>query len=479
MSDEAKRIHLVAICGVGMAPLAVMLKAAGNVITGSDKAAFPPMSDVLRAAGIDIMEGFAAEHLHPRPDLVIVGNAVPRTNPEAVEAERLGLLRMSFPQAVSGFFLEGNQPLVVAGTHGKTTTTGMLAHALQVAGLHPGYLVGGLVRDLGNFAQPGSGGFFVIEGDEYDSAFFDKRPKFLHYRPAAAIITSVEFDHADIYRDLQHVKAAFRDLATLVPPGAPLVTCSDYPAALDVARSASLARIVTYGLEAQTGWQPTVVGTGASGARVRISWRGRAEDELLVGVAGRMNALNATAVYALCRELNVPTDAVREALASYRGPARRQEVVGDEAGITVIDDFAHHPTAVAETLAAVRSRFPGRRLVAVFEPRSNTSRRAIFQDEYAKALTAADAVVVSRVFAKDNDPLAVDEMLSTDRLVTDLRRAGTAAAVGDGPDAILARLTGETYDGDVVVCMSNGAFGNLPRRLLSLLAARRDARVSV
>ena len=232
MAENAKRIHLIAVCGVGMAPLAVMLKRAGHVVTGSDKAAFPPMSDMLAAASVVVQPGFDEGNLSPGtappPDLVIVGNAVPSSNVEAVEAERLGIPRMSFPQAVASFFLHGKRSLVVAGTHGKTTTTGMLAYALQVAGEEPGYLVGGLVRDLGEFAQAGSGVYFAIEGDEYDSAFFDKRPKFLHYAPSAAVVTSVEFDHADIYRDLEHVKAAFASLADLLPVDAPLVVCGDY-----------------------------------------------------------------------------------------------------------------------------------------------------------------------------------------------------------------------------------------------------------
>jgi len=475
MSNEneasGKHIHLVAICGVGMAPLAVMLKGAGHHVTGSDKAAFPPMSDVLGAAGIEIMSGFDEEHLAGRPDLVVVGNAVPKTNPEAVAAERMGIERTSFPEAVARFFLEGKRSLVVAGTHGKTTTTGMLAGALQVAGLGPGYLVGGLVRDLGQFAAAGTGEFFVIEGDEYDSAFFDKRPKFVHYQPAAAIVTSVEFDHADIYDGLDHIKSAFRGLADQVADGGPLVACGDDPNVLDAVGGAGPGRVVTYGVSAACDWCPAVVESGPGGTTFDVSHGGRPEARLTLRLTGVMNVLNATAVYALSRELDVDPKAVTEALASYRGPARRQELVGEAAGVTIIDDFAHHPTAVAATLAAMRARFPGRRLRAVFEPRSNTSRRAIFQDHYAEALRAADAVAVSEVFVKETDPLAADEMLSTERLVTDLRAAGTDAWVASGPDAILERLAAELAAGDVVVCMSNGAFGNLPRRLLASLGS--------
>ncbi|MEE8312022.1 MAG: Mur ligase family protein [Candidatus Binatia bacterium] len=463
-------IHLVAICGVGMAPLAVMLRRAGHRVTGSDKVAFPPMSTVLAEAGIEIQEGFDPAHLDPAPDLVIIGNAVPGTNPEAVECERLGLDPMSFPQAVSEFFLADCRSLVIAGTHGKTTTTGMLATALEAAGLDPGYLIGGLVRDLGSFARAApEGGYFAIEGDEYDSAYFDKRPKFVHYRPAAAVITSVEFDHADIYRDLDHVKSSFAELATLVPAGAPLIVCGDGVNARSAVEGVGPGDLVFYGLGEHNAWRPALIQTEDGITRVLVEHGGKPEAELRMHLSGAMNALNATAAYALCRVLGVDGRAAAEGLSSYRGPARRQEIVGEARGVTVIDDFAHHPTAVASTLCAIADRFPDRPLRAVFEPRSNTSRRAIFQDRYAEALAHADRIVVSAVFAKANDPLADDEMLSTAKLVADLESRGRIAWSADGPDAIIERLAAELDDGEVVVCMSNGAFGNLPRRLLGAL----------
>jgi UDP-N-acetylmuramate: L-alanyl-gamma-D-glutamyl-meso-diaminopimelate ligase len=452
-----------------MAPLAVLLDRAGHRVTGSDRAFFPPMSEVLAGTGIRVFEGFAPENLASRPDLVIVGNAVPKTNEEAREAERLGLERMSFPQAVEEFFLAGKRTLVVAGTHGKTTTTGMLARALQVAGLEPGYLVGGLVRDLGEFARAAAGDYFVIEGDEYDSAYFDKEPKFLHYQPSAAIVTSVEFDHADIYRDLAHVQAAFTRLARLLPAGAPLVghgDCENLHAAI---RDAGAFRLVTYGVGADNDWRAVALQRTEHGTIFEARYRGHREATLELALSGEVNALNALAVYALCVDLGVDRGAVAEALRSYRGAARRQELLGEQRGIAVVDDFAHHPTAVAATLAALRQRHPERRLVAVFEPRSNTSRRAIFQEQYAEALAAADRVVVSEVYSKDNDPLGPEERLSTDRLIADLRTAGRQAWTAAGPDAILDRLVGELEAGDIVVCMSNGAFGNLPRRLLDAL----------
>ncbi len=467
---DALRIHMVAICGVGMAPLAVLLKRAGHEVSGSDSAAYPPMSDALAAAGIEVVEGFGAGNIPGDADLVIIGNAVAATNPEAEAVERAGVERFSMAEAVARFLLDGKESLVVAGTHGKTTTTAMLARALQAAGLQPGYLVGGVVPELGELAHRAEGRHFVIEGDEYDTAYFDKRPKFIHYRPSAAIVTSVEFDHADIYRDIDAVKFAFSSLAALLPPAAPLVGCGDWPDLIDAVTGAGPHRLIRYGLGEANDWRLLDHAQGAEGQSYSAAFHGRIEDRIELGVPGTMNALNALAVYALGRELGVPRTAVIEALAAFEGAARRQQVVGTAAGVTVIDDFAHHPTAVGATLAAVRARYPGRRLRAVFEPRSNTSRRSVFQQRYLEALSVADCVVVSEVYAKQNDPLGEDERLCTARLVEELQGRGLEAWQGGGPEAILERLAGQLRAGDVVVCMSNGAFGGLPGRLLDALA---------
>jgi UDP-N-acetylmuramate: L-alanyl-gamma-D-glutamyl-meso-diaminopimelate ligase len=468
MAKQGRHVHLVAICGVGMAPLAVMFRRTGWHVTGSDAGIFPPMSDVLAAAGITVSPGFDPARFDVvRPDLVIVGNAVTKANPEAQAVERLGIERMSFPQALGEFFLAGHKSLVVAGTHGKTTTSGMLACALEAASERPGYLIGGLIRDLGEFSRPGAGGYFVVEGDEYDSAYFDKRPKFVHYRPSAAIVTSVEFDHADIYRDLDAVRAAFRSLVALVPADGPLVGCGDHD---DVrALLALAARPVTYGFGAHNDWRAADLRSVAGGARFEVMFRGRCEATVALALFGEMNVANALAVYALARELGVDERSVREGLRVYRGAARRQELIGEAAGVAIVDDFAHHPTAIEETIAAIRARFPGRRIHAVFEPRSNTSRRAVFQRRFTEALGRADSVALSAVYAKENDPLRPDEMLSTDRLVADLSARGIEAWTAPNPDAILERLAREVRAGDVVLCMSNGAFANLPRRLLGAL----------
>jgi len=467
MDTKPRHIHFIAICGVGMAPMAVMLRDAGYHITGSDIATYPPMGDMLREAGIPVTIGFDAKNLEPRPDLVVVGNAVSRTNPEAQAVEALGIEKTSFPAALGRFFLgRGGKSLVVAGTHGKTTTTGMLAHCLATAGTNPGYLVGGLVRDLGKLAAVGGGEYFCVEGDEYDTAYFDKGPKFLHYKPSAVILTSVEFDHADIYTDVEHVKKSFRKLAGILPPNGPLVGCVDYPHLLAAIEKVGQYRFVPYGMKSPDGWEPRAIRVGPAGSEFDLFWKGHRDTTLKLSLIGAMNALNATAVYALCRELGIELGAVHEGLATYKGAARRQEIVGEAGGITVVDDFAHHPTAVGLTIAAIRGRFPGRRLWGVFEPRSNTSRRAVFQKAYADALAGADAVALSAVFRKENDPLKPEEMLSTDTLISDLTARGVPAWTEAGPDEILARLRGELREGDVVLCMSNGAFGGLPRKLL-------------
>ena len=468
METKPRHIHFIAICGVGMAPMAVMLRDAGYHVTGSDNAAYPPMGDMLREAGIEVHLGFDAKNLEPRPDLVVVGNAVTRANVEAQAVEAMGIEKTSFPAALGRFFLgRGKRSLVVAGTHGKTTTTGMLAHCLATAGAEPGYLVGGLVRDLGKLAAAGGGEYFVVEGDEYDTAYFDKGPKFLHYKPSAVILTSVEFDHADIYTDVEHVKSSFRKLAGIIPPNGPLVGCVDYPHLLSAIDGVGSYRFVPYGMRCSEGWEPRSISVGPEGSEFDLCWKGRREAQLRLSLGGSMNVLNATAVYGLCRELGIELGAVASGLATYKGAARRQEIVGEAGGITVVDDFAHHPTAVGLTIAAIRGRFPGRRLIAVFEPRSNTSRRAVFQQAYADALAGADLVALSEVFRKENDPLKPEEMLSTDRLIADLSGRGVTAWTEAGPEEILARLRTELRGGDVVLCMSNGAFGGLPRKVLA------------
>lgn len=461
-------VHLIAIAGVGMATLAAMLKERGYRVTGSDQGVYPPMSDFLAQAGIAVMSGYRADNLHPAPDLVIVGNAVSRTNPEVAALLESGLPYLSFPQALGQFFLAGKRPLVVAGTHGKTTSTALLGWVLEKAGRQPGVLLGGLSKNFGRGYQLGAGEFFAVEGDEYDSAFFDKGPKFLHYRPQAVLLNAVEFDHADIYRDLEHVKDAFTRLLALVPSGAPLLVCRDFPAALEVARAAQKP-FSTFGLHAEAEWCAQDVTDDGARLSFAVYHHQRELGRFATPLMGWMNVRNALGVSALCATLGLSAAEIAPGLASFLGVERRQELVGEVDGVTIIDDFAHHPTAVTVTLEAVRLRYPNRRLWAVFEPRSNTCRRRIFQQPLTTALALADRVVIGPVYTKPQDPLAAAELFSPAELAADLQAVGKEAHSGQGVDEICAFLTDACRPGDVVLVMSNGAFGGLPRKLLRQL----------
>ena len=461
-------IHLIAVAGVGMAALAAMLKERGYRVTGSDHSVYPPMSEFLAQAGIEVMPGYRAENLSPAPDLVIVGNAVSRTNREAAALLETSIPYLSFPQALGQFFLEGKRSLVVAGTHGKTTTTAMLAWVLEKAGRQPGLFVGGLSRNFGGGYQLGAGEFFAIEGDEYDTAFFDKGPKFLHYRPQAVLLNAIEFDHADIYRDLDHVKSAFQLLLAIVPVDAPILVCSDFPAALEVARKDGKP-FATFGFTETSDWR--IRDAVDDGKSFSFSvWRQQQEfGRFSTPLMGRMNVRNALGVIALCAELGLSAADIAPGLATFLGVERRQELIGEARGVTIIDDFAHHPTAVTLTIEAVRLRYPGRRLWAVFEPRSNTCRRRIFQQPLTNALALGDRVVIGPVFTKPQDPISTEELFSPAELIEDLHTLGKDAHAGQGTDEMCEFLSHNCHAGDVVLIMSNGAFGGLPRKLLTRL----------
>jgi UDP-N-acetylmuramate: L-alanyl-gamma-D-glutamyl-meso-diaminopimelate ligase len=470
-----RHVHLVAVGGVGMGALAGMLKQRGFRVTGSDEQLYPPMSEILERLGIEVRRGYAPEHLDDAPDLVVIGNKVSRTNAEAAAVLQRGLPYLSFPEALARFFIRGRRSLVVAGTHGKTTSTAMLAWVLEVAGRDPSLMVGGESLDFGGNFKLGSGEFFVVEGDEYDSAFFDKGPKFLHYQPGAVLLTAVEFDHADIFRDLDQVKDAFRRLVQLIPAGAPLVVASDFPHALDCVRDATAA-VTTFGLAAGATWRATDLSDTGRFTRFTVRHREQITGVLDLPQPGAINARNALGVYVLARELGSRHAEIAAALARSAGVRRRQELVGEFFNVVLIDDFAHHPTAVAGTLAAIRLRYPERRLWALFEPRSNTSRRKIFQKEYREALAAADRVVVASVFRKDSDCVNATELFSPEQLVRELRDDGRVAYTAESAGAVERIVGGEVADGDVIVMMSNGDFGGLRDRLVAMLR-RRPARV--
>jgi UDP-N-acetylmuramate: L-alanyl-gamma-D-glutamyl-meso-diaminopimelate ligase len=451
-----------------MAALAGLLKQRGYRVTGSDQNVYPPMSTFLAEIGITVMPGFRAEHLAEKPALVVIGNAVSRGNPEAEYVLERGIPHTSFPEALGNFLIGERQAVVVAGTHGKTTTTALAAWALTCAGLAPGFFVGGVPLNFGAGLHAGSGDFVVLEGDEYDSAFFDKGPKFLHYRPRHVILTSVEFDHADIYRDLDHVKQAFRRLIAMIPADGHLVVCHDYSAALELARGAACA-VATYGSGGD--WQALDLRFEGGRSFFTPAYRGLGEDEVVANVIGRHNVQNALAVYVMGRALGMKSAQLLEAFSSFRGVKRRQEIKGERRGILVIDDFAHHPTAVMETIDAVRLAYPRRRLWALFEPRSNTSRRNVFEREFAAALARADRVILTDIYQPEKIPPA--ERLSVERVVAEIGRlkGQDLALVLPGSAAIAEYVARHAAPGDVVLAMSNGSFDGVHEKILRALDA--------
>jgi UDP-N-acetylmuramate: L-alanyl-gamma-D-glutamyl-meso-diaminopimelate ligase len=475
-NERLEHVHFVAVGGTGMGSLAGLLRSRGIRVSGSDAQLYPPMSLALERWGIPVTIGFRPENvLDDPPDLVVIGNAVRPDNPEARAVIDAGLPYRSFPDALHDLAIRGKHSVVVAGTHGKTTTTGMLATALHGAGGDPSFLVGGILEDFGASFRDGRGAHFVVEGDEYDTAFFDKTPKFLHYGARTAIVTSVEFDHADIYRDLEHVKSAFRSLVSGLPADGTLVACFDDANVREVARAAS-CRVVGYAVEPHepVAWEARGLVPGPTGTGFRLVHDAQVAARMEIPLHGRHNVANALAALVTLHALGVPFDAASAALARYRGVKRRQELRGEVGGIVVLDDFAHHPSAVRETIAAMRARYPGRRLVAAFEPRSNTSRRALFQSDYVRALEGADQVVIARV---PDAPIysatgEVTERLSSERIASDLRRRGRAAESHASPDLIAEELAEQCRAGDVVLVMSNGDFGGLVLKLLGRLRER-------
>ena len=469
MTPRPLHLHLVAIGGTGMAPLACLLQAQGHLVTGSDGPLYPPMSQLLEAAGIRPLVGYSAAHLQPEPDVVIVGNAVRRDNPEAVETERLGLPRLSMPEALARFFLADRQPLVVAGTHGKTTTSAMAAKVWSECGRDPGFLIGGVPIDLGVSFRCGSGPRFVIEGDEYNAAYFDRGAKFLHYRPETLILTSVEHDHADLYPTPESLLGAYSRLIALVPESGLIVACGDSAEIRQLAEAAR-APVVFYGEHATNAVRLLGV-PEADSAGVRFRLREESGDELAVTmpVWGVHNVVNALAVWAAGRRGGIGAGELAGALARFRGVQRRQELLADHGGIVVIDDFAHHPTAVEKTLASMRMRFPGRRLLACFEPRSLTAGRAFLLAGYARAFALADRAFFAPIFHRDR--LAPEDRLDLAALAESLAGAGTPCVLAEDLEALFARVLEEAKAGDIVLTMSSGSFGGLPRRLAAAVCA--------
>ncbi len=467
------KVHLVAICGTGMGALAGLLKEAGHEVSGSDRAFYLPMSERLQAWGIPTRQGFDPAHLDADTDLVIVGNVCRKDNPEAQAALQLGLKVMSFPQALSEFFIAGKTSVVVAGTHGKTTSTALLSYVLVEAGLDPSFLVGGIPQNFGKSFHLGQGGVFVVEGDEYDTAFFDKRPKFIHYRPKIVVLTAVEFDHADIYRDMEAYRAAFVTLLSLLPADGLLVACADDPEVNALASSAP-CRVVSYGLGPGATWSAADIQPGEEATRFSLIRKRSTVGPVNLPLAGRHNVANTLGVLVAADALGVDVKRAAGCLAGFTGVARRMQVRGVVDGVMVIDDFAHHPTKVRETVQAVRARYPQSHLVAVFEPRTNSSRRKIFQGTYPASFAGADEVVLVPPFDAEKIP-EVDRFDSA-ALVAALRQNGQKAVLHGNADEVVADLSGRVGKGTVILIMSNGAFDNIHEKLLSALRGQTTTR---
>lgn len=468
--EKVHHVHIMGICGTGMAALAGMLKEKGLVVTGSDENVYPPMSEFLASAGIAVLNGYAPDNLRDRPDLVVVGNVIRAVNPEVTAAARLGIPYISMPQALGFFFLQNRTSLVVAGTHGKTTTSSLLASVLHHAGAAPGFMIGGIVESFARNYALGDGPYFVVEGDEYDTAFFDKGSKFLHYRPDYAIITSVEFDHADIFSDLEMIKKSFRQFAALLPADGAVIACMDDPVVAEVVRSAS-CRIVTYGRGEGCQWQLRDFSPDGLSSRFSVVHNRQAYGSFILPMPGIYNALNALSVIALLHQLEFDRDMIARGLASFQGVKRRQQVRGKVNGITVIDDFAHHPTSVSETVNALKNAWPERRLIVVFEPRTNSSRRAVFQERYAQAFSQADVVLVREPIPLADIP--AEQQFSSVKLVQELVQQGKQAHYFAGTADILNFLEEHSESGDVIAVLSNGGFDNIHERLLARLRRRK------
>jgi UDP-N-acetylmuramate: L-alanyl-gamma-D-glutamyl-meso-diaminopimelate ligase len=471
MPGTIERIHLVGVAGTGMGAFAGMLKAEGYTVTGSDENVYPPMSDMLAAWGIDVFTPYDAANIdRANPDLVIIGNVIRRVNPEATAVRERRIPQMSFPAAFGALVCVGRHSVVVTGTHGKTTTSAMLSHVLADAGRDPTFIVGGVTLNYtGNF-RLGAGEHVVIEGDEYDTAYFDKGPKFVHYRARTALLTSIEFDHADIYRDMAHYESAFEQFCATVPGDGWLGVSATYPRAVEIARQHARAAVVTYAAGSAADYQAQDVRFGEGGSQFIIAGPDGEAADVTMSMTGLHNVENATGVYAAARALGLAPDTIVAGLGSFLGVKRRQEPRGYVGGVLVIDDFAHHPTAVRETVAAIRQRYRDRRLWAVFEPRSNTSRRNIHQKEYTSAFDEADVVTIRLPEAHDKVP--ADQQLDVAAVVRDIASRGKEAqAIASVPE-IVELIAREARANDVILVMSNGAFGNLIPDVLASLEKR-------
>jgi UDP-N-acetylmuramate: L-alanyl-gamma-D-glutamyl-meso-diaminopimelate ligase len=459
------RVHLIGVCGTAMATLAALLKSKGFDVRGSDENVYPPMSDFLVQQGITLLQGYDPAHISSDLDLVVVGNAISRGNPELEEVLDRKIRYCSLPEAIRDHFLWRSRAVVIAGTHGKTTTTALTGWLLADGGADPSVLIGGIAENFDGSFRVGGGREFVIEGDEYDSAFFDKTAKFLKYLPDIAVVGNIEFDHADIYPDLDAIRLAFQRFVNLVPRRGLLLLGADNDEALAL-RSRAKCKVETFGLADGADWQAHDLRVSETSTRFSVRRRGSGVGAFEVPLLGAYNVRNALAAIAVGAAVGLDTDAMAGSLRRFKGVRRRLELRGTVRGVSVFDDFAHHPTAIAETLAGVRSAHPGRRIWAIFEPRSATSCRRVFQGDFARALARADRVVLPQVFRAS---LPDADRLSPEELVAELNATGTSAEYVPRTDDIVAHVAREARDGDLVVVMSNGGFDDIHQKLLRAL----------
>ena len=463
--QSGAHIHLMGICGTAMASLAGLLKERGYHITGSDQNVYPPMSTQLAELGIDVMQGYQAQNLDPRPDFVVVGNVISSHFPEAKALQELKIPFSSLPETLSDLIIEDRHCFVVAGTHGKTTTTSMLAWACQQGGLDPGFLIGGIAKNFAKSFQNPKGDYFVIEGDEYDSAYFAKCPKFLFYKPRSVILSSVEFDHADIYQNLDAVLKAFAGLLEIIPETDGLLLYNNEDKNISKILHHCKSKTVSYG-RATGDWTTSSLVRGRSGLEFDVLYKGKKQERLFIPMFGDYNITNALAVYAMIHERGIKVD-LPSAFRHFLGVKRRQELIGEPSGIQVFEDFAHHPTAVQATVESFKKREGQGRLFAIFEPRSNTSRRHFFQKEYVQALSHADRVLISQPFVKEGTDTS--DLLDVNKIVTELGGEKKAMSFQEVDQAV-ALVQSEAKAGDTVLIMSNGGFQGIYGKILQALS---------
>ena len=471
---ETKHVHVIGIGGSAMAPLAGMLRESGFRVTGSDSGVYPPASTLLEGLGISFFNTFDAAHMQPAPDLAVIANIIARGNPELEEVLDRRIPYRSLPEMLEEVFLPGKHSIVVSGTHGKTTTTAMLAWIFHSAGKRPNFLVGGVAENFGKSYGLGGGEEFILEGDEYETAFWDRGAKFFHYHPDDLIVTSLEYDHADIYPDFETYQLAFRRLVNLVPRRGRVVIWGDTEEsgpALRRAAEKAFCPVETYGFAAENDWVAGDFAIEGELMRFRVARRGQLFGEFSLTATGKHNALNAMAAMAVAQGRGISAEQIAEALATFRSVKRRTDVKGEIGGILVVDDFAHHPTAVKATIEAARGRWPGRRLWAVLEPRSNSMRRRVFQDALPKALALGDRVILGGVYRAQQ--LGEDNRMDPEAVAASVRALGKDAHVFSSSDAIAEHLAANAKPGDLLLIMSNGSFDGLCEKLLKRLSPAR------